>query len=62
LEFQLLIRQENSDIASHPFPQKDAEMDGAPKQYLFAESIGLRNSSRAGKLLHLGPLALRGAP
>jgi hypothetical protein len=29
----LLIRQENSDIVSHPFPQKNAEMDGAPELY-----------------------------
>jgi 3-deoxy-D-manno-octulosonic-acid transferase len=37
----LLIRQENRAIVSHPFPQKDAEMDGAPKQYSVAGSIRL---------------------
>lgn len=36
----LLIRQENSDILSHPFPHKNAEMDGAQRQYLLAGSIG----------------------
>jgi organic radical activating enzyme len=39
LTARLSIRQENSDIVSHPFPQKDAEMDGAPKLYLVAGSI-----------------------
>jgi hypothetical protein len=35
----IVIRQENRAIVSHPFPQKDAEMDGAPKQYSVAGSI-----------------------
>jgi 7-carboxy-7-deazaguanine synthase (Cx14CxxC type) len=39
LAAQLLIRQENSDIVPHPFPQKDAEMDGAPRQDLVAGSM-----------------------
>jgi hypothetical protein len=41
LAARLLIRQENSEIAFPPISAKDAEMDGAPSQYLVAESIKL---------------------
>jgi hypothetical protein len=41
----------NSDIVSHPFPQKNAKMDGAPRQYLVAGSINrLRKKAKIGGL------------
>jgi hypothetical protein len=47
-ENALLIRQENSDIVFPPISAKDAEMDGAPGQYLVAGSIGAKTKLRRG--------------